>query len=179
MLSTTYETLLSILVKTRSANSILYYIENKLWFYDYKTKYNEYIIPYKEWREKTIINIAHIEILNDWIFNGNGEILYQDDYVYIVGSEEFVSKSPAQHIEYMCKKHCKTSVLCKYFDEFYYKKFRKSRANNSCVKYQIEYDKWYDLFGISAEQINILDGYIASGEIRYIEGSPSWIAIYI
>ena len=176
---TIYQTLLSILVKTRSANSILYYIENMGGLYAYKTEYNQYMIPYKEWREKTIINIQHIRRLNEWIFNGNGEIKYEDGYVYIIGSEDFVSKSPADHIEYMCKRHCKTSILCKYFDEFYYKKFRKIRAKDSAIVYQIEYDKWFDLFGISVEEINELDEYITVGKIQYIDGSPSWIAIYI
>lgn len=169
---TLFETLLSTMLNNRSANTILYYIESKGWFSQYrKTTSGEYMaIPYKIWIETTLINMKHIKIINEFIMEGKGGIRYEDGYVKIWASTEkpFKSMSPREHIYNICRRKQSAYILVKYLDEFYYNDFYNFRKDDSSVAYQIPYVYWYDYFQLSTQHVRELNSYLKLGGIRIL-----------
>jgi len=175
------------MMSNRSANAILYYIENKGWFSKYRTQDAYFTIPYEEWRNKTLINIQHIQILNEFIFEDEGAICLVEEngqkYVKIWSSEKqpFKSLKPRQHIYNICKKKQCAKTLSNYLDEFYYYDFRDYRIDDSLMRYRIEYDHWYDLFQLSDQHVYELNTYLRKGSIKmiYEDNLPAFVVINI
>jgi hypothetical protein len=186
-MQTIFEKLLSLMVHNRSSNTILHYIENKGWFSEYKTHQpNIYMrIPYDKWLNNTLINFKHIEILNEFIFNGHGTIrvvsISDKKWVEIEGSQldPFKSRTPKQHILQICHKKKNTRPLLKYLNEFYYYDFRHYRCDETDMKYAIDYSLWVEYFKIEAQEILELKKYIDKGilDIRYKDGEPDEVLI--
>lgn len=190
MTTTIFETIATLLVKTRSANTILYYIENKGWFEKYKTgqaQPGKYLsIPYKEWTMKTLINQQHIKILAALIFDNNGDIQYNDqtNTVDIWGSNVDIFKSiPAKdHIIHICKKKQRILPLIKYLEEFYGYDLRNYRYEAYNIVYRIDYDHWLELFQMDAVEIALTNQYLTSGQfnVQYDkQGIPEFVVIRI
>ena len=178
MFSTTYESISKMLSKTRSANSILYYIESKGWFNTCKRN-TTYTIPYIDWVTKTLINKSHIKILNILV-NGNGNIeVDANNYVIITSGADYIPKTPADHIIDICKTNCKTSTLCAYLDEFYYSELYNSRREGTCIRFIIEYLEWLELFDISADEIAVLSESVTDGKfyVEYENNQPAYVVI--
>jgi len=190
MTYTVYETLTTLLAKSRSANTILYYIENKGWFDKYKTGFKQpdkyFSIPYQEWITKTLINRQHIRVLEALIFNNDGDIQYdeQTNRVDIWGStlQPFISKMPREHMIHICKSKQKTLPLIKYLDEFYGYELRQYRYESYNIAYKIDYDEWLELFEMDATEILKTNKYIISGHfgVQYNDADePSHVVIRI
>lgn len=182
MVNTVFETIIQTMLPSRSANAILYFIENKGWFGSYRVP-GGYRIPYSKWVEQTIIPIKKIEVLNAFIFDRKGRIYYEDHMVHIHESElkPFVSKLPKQHIHYICHKHHCSFVLTQYLEEFYSYEIAPYENCKTNVRYSVPYDVWYDLFKMYPEEVEELGKVITSGLlcVIYIGGAPSSIDIYL
>jgi hypothetical protein len=170
------------MLPSRSANAILYFIENKGWFGPYRVP-GGYSIPYPKWREQTMINIQKLEVLSAFVFDRKGKIYLEDNIVHIRESElkPFVSKLPRQHIQYICHKHKCSYVLMKYLEEFYYSEILNYEDFKSRLTYRIPYDLWNELFEMTPEEIDELGKVITSGYMRvvYRGGVPSTVDICI
>ena len=182
MANTVFETIIQTMLPSRSANAILYFIENKGWFAKYRVP-GGYRIPYSKWVEQTIIPTRKIEVLNAFIFERKGKIYCEDNIVHIRESElkPFVSKLPKQHIHYICYKHHSTYVLTQYLEEFYSHEIARYENCKMDVRYSIPYDVWNDLFKMYPEEVEELGRVITSGFLRvaYIGGAPSSVDIYL
>ena len=182
MANTIFETIIQTMLPSRSANAILYFIENKGWFGPYRIP-GGYRIPYSKWVEQTIIPTRKIEVLNAFIFERKGKIYCEDNMVHIRESElkPFVSKLPKQHIHYICHKHHSTYVLTQYLQEFYYRELFNYQNNRENSIYSIPYDVWYDLFQMYSEEVEELGRVITSGFlcVTYTDEVPSSVDIYL
>jgi hypothetical protein len=167
MFYTTFEIMTQIILPSRSANAILYYIENKGWFKEYKVG-GGYQIPYIKWREETMIPVQKIEVLSALLSPGNGRIYHENGVVHICESETkpFQSRLPRVHIQHICQKHRSAYVLMKYLEEFYYHEIFPYYNDRSRVKYTIPYNIWYLLFQMPVEQLEELGKLITSGYVR-------------
>ena len=163
MCNTIFETIIQIMLPSRSANAILYFIENKGWFGPYRVP-GGYRIPYIKWREETMIPIKKIEVLSAFILDRKGQIYLEDNIVHIRESElkPFVSKLPKQHIQYICHKHHCSFTLSRYLEEFYSYEIMDYH-DNSMAKYLIPYGVWNDLFKMTPDEIDELGKSITSG----------------
>ncbi len=168
MSNTIFETIIQTMLPSRSANAVLYFIENKGWFRGYRVP-GGYSIPYSKWLEQTIIPIKKIEVLSAFIFDRKGKIYYEDNMVHIRESElkPFVSKHPREHVKYICHKHHCSYVLTQYLEEFYYNEIIKYQ-DNSRSKYSISYYVWYDLFEMIPEEVDELRKVITSGYLSVV-----------
>ena len=182
MTNTIFETIIQTMLPSRSANAVLYFIENKKWFSKYRVQ-GGYSIPYSKWREQTMISLEKIEVLSAFVFDRKGKIYHENGMVHIRESElkPFVSKHPREHIKYICHKHHCSFVLMKYLEEFYYTEIFDYEDSRSKVRYRIPYDVWNELFEMTPEQVDELGKVITSGYLRvmYREGVPSTVDIYI
>jgi hypothetical protein len=181
MFNTIFETIIQAMLPSRSANAILYFIENKGWFTPYRVP-GGYSIPYHKWREQTIISIQKIEVLSAFISDRKGRIYYEDNMVHIRGSElkPFVSKSPREHITYICHKHRCSFVLTRYLEEFYSYQLSRYEDFKMNSKYSIPYDVWNDLFEMTPEEVDELGKVITSGFLHVNRnGEDSSVDIYL
>ena len=179
MTNTIFETIIQVMLPSRSANAILYFIENKGWFSKYRVP-GGYAIPYLKWIEHTMITTTKIEVLSAFVFDRKGKIYHDENVVYIRESElkPFVSKTPREHIEYICHKHHCTYVLAKYLEEFYYTEITDYH-DNSRAKYYIPFGVWYELFKMTPKEIDELGKVITSGYLRVMnrDGVPFKVEI--
>lgn len=182
MCNTLFETIIQTMLPSRSANAILYFIENKGWFGEYRVP-GGYSIPYPKWREQTMITIKKIEVLSAFVFDRKGKIYHEDNMVHIRESElnPFVSKPPREHIKYICHKHHCSYVLMKYLEEFYYNELFSYEDYKSRQTYRIPYNVWYNLFEMTPEEVDELGKVITSGYLRvvYTAGVPCTVDICI
>jgi hypothetical protein len=177
-MNTLFEKLLLAMLSHRSANVILFYIENKGWFTQYRQRHLRtealYSIPYEEWRELTLINLQHIKILNEFIWNDEGSI-----EVHVVNGKNMVmiwssqlhpykSKEPRKWIYSICKHKKSAKHLANYLDEFYKNDFRDYSVEDSKTRYCIDYEYWYDYFQLSTQHIDELNAYFQNGVIRVL-----------
>ena len=182
MTNTIFETIIQTMLPSRSANAVLYFIENKRWFRKYRVQGGD-SIPYSKWREQTMISLEKIEVLSAFVFDRKGKIYHENGMVHICESElkPFVSKHPREHIQYICHKHHCSFVLMKYLEEFYYTEIFDYEDSRSKVRYRIPYDVWNELFEMTPKEVDELGKVITSGYLRvmYREGVPSTVDIYI
>jgi len=180
MYDTIFETLTQIILPSRSANAILYYIENKGWFKGFRVS-GGYCIPYSKWLHETMIPITKIEVLSTLLLDRKGRIYYENDMIHICESEKkpFQSKPPREHIKYICCKHNSSFVLTQYLEEFYYYDIYNYKYDNSRLRYSIPYDLWNELFRMLPEDVDELGKVITSGYFRivYNEGQPCTVDI--
>lgn len=180
MPNTIFETIIQVMLPSRSANAILYFIENKGWFAKYRVP-GGYTIPYPKWLEETMISITKIEVLSAFIYDRKGKIYHDENVVYIRESElkPFVSKTPREHIAYICHKHHCGYVLIKYLEEFYYTDIMDYH-DNSRAKYSIPFGVWYELFKMTPKETDELGKDITSGFLRTVNrnGVPFMVDIY-
>jgi len=190
---TSLETLTTLLSNTHSANTILHYVENKRWFEEYKQKEKQqqhqqhqpyFSIPYKEWILKTLINKQYIDSLSLLIDEDEGDIRYNENTntVDIWESEDqpFQSKTPKEHIAYICSEKRRVTPLINYLEEFYEYELRRYKSVSSITFYRIDYEIWRELFDMNIKEIesaslSIIKGYF---EIQYNPyGFPTHIVL--
>ena len=175
----------------RSANVILFYIENKGWFTQYCQRQIRvaalYSIPYEEWREITLINLEHIKILNEFISMNEGTI-----EVHVVNGKKMVmiwpsqlhpykSKEPRKWIYSICKHKKSAKYLANYLDEFYKNDFREYLVKDYIGDYCIDYEHWYHYFQLSTQHIEELNEYLQDGSIivLYDNCLPTFVEIRV